>query len=73
MNQQQSWASLVRQVLYLMLWVMRRLLRVLFRRPVIDVLLLLLALYLIAGFISNVLRPQPEPVLYEPPFVFEGR
>jgi hypothetical protein len=44
---------------------------VLFRRPVLDVLLLLLVLWFIAGFIGNLTAPQP--VLLEPPTVFEGR
>jgi hypothetical protein len=56
-----------------MVWVTRRMLRVLLRRPVIDILLLLVVLRLIAGFIGNLLTPQPEPVLLEPPTVFEGR
>ena len=54
-----------------MLWVTRRLLRLLLRRPLIDVLLLLLALWLIAGFIGKLTVPQP--VLYHPPAVFEER
>jgi hypothetical protein len=71
MDQQQSWAELVRQVLSILLWVTRSVLRVLLRRPVLDVLLLLLALWFIAGFIGNLIAPQP--VLFEPPTVFEGR
>ena len=54
-----------------MLWVTRRLLRVLLRRPIIDVLLLLLVLYFIASFIGSV--NQPQPVLQPPPTVFESR
>jgi hypothetical protein len=43
----------------------------LLRRPVIDLLLLLLVLYLIASLIGSVNRPRP--LLYEPPILFEGR
>jgi hypothetical protein len=71
MDQQPSWAEIARQVLFLMLWVTRRLLRMLFRRPVLDVLLLLLAFWLVAGFIGNLTAPQP--VLQQPPALFEGR
>jgi hypothetical protein len=71
MHQQQSWAEVVLQVLSILLWVTRSVLRVLFRRPVLDVLLLLLVLWFIAGFIGNLTAPQP--VLFEPPTVFEGR
>ena len=66
-----SHAAVRRRVLRLMLRTARRLLRVLLRRPVIDVLLLLLVLYLIASFIGSVNRPRP--ILYEPPSAFEGR
>jgi hypothetical protein len=71
MDQQPSWASIARQVLFLMLWATRRLLRVVLRRPMLDVLLLLLALWLIAGFIRNL--TQLQPVLYQSPTLFEGR
>jgi hypothetical protein len=71
MDQQPSYAQIARQVISLMLWVTRRLLRVLLRRPILDVLLLLLALWLIAGFIRK--HTAPHPVLYEPPTMFEGR
>jgi hypothetical protein len=72
MDQQPSYAHIARQVFSLMLWVTRRLLRVLLRRPVIDVLLLLLVLYLIASIIGRF--NQPQEVLYpEPPTMFEGR
>ena len=57
-----------------MLWVTRRLLRVVLRRPILDVLLLLFVLWIIAGFIGNLTESQP--VLYEPPIRrggFEGR
>ena len=66
-----AWASIAREVISLMLWVTQRLLRVLLRRPVIDIVLLVLVLWLIAGFIGRVLAP--EPVLYRPAAVFEGR
>ena len=66
-----SHAAVRRRVLRLMLRTARRLLRVLLRRPVIDVLLVLLVLYLIASFIGSVNRPRP--ILYEPPPAFEGR
>jgi hypothetical protein len=74
MYQHNSWAGIARQVMSLLFWVTRRLLRVVLRRPILDVLLLLLALWLIAGFIGNLIGPQP--VLYEPPIRrggFEGR
>ena len=66
-----AWASLAREVISLLLWVTQRLLWVLFSRPMINVLALLLVLWLITGFIGSVL--MPEPVLYRPPAVFEGR
>ena len=66
-----AWASIAREVVSLMLWVTQRLLRVLLRRPVIDIVLLVLVLWLITGFIGRVLAP--EPVLYRPATVFEGR
>ena len=58
-------------MLRLILRVARRLLRVLLRRPVIDLLLLMLVFFLIASFIGRVNRPRP--ILYEPPPAFEGR
>ncbi len=64
-------APIAREVISLMLWVTRRVLRVLLRRPILDVLLLMLVLYCIASMIGRF--TQPEPVLYEPPTVFEGR
>jgi hypothetical protein len=66
-----SWQGIAIQGLALMLWVIRRLLRVLLRRPILDVLLVFLALWLIAGFIGR--RLAPEPVLYQSPTLFEGR
>ena len=71
MDQQPSRADIARQVFFLMLWVTRRVLRVLLRRPIIDVLLLMLVLSLIASMIGRF--TQPQPVLYQPPTVFEGR
>ena len=64
-------APIAREVISLMLWVTRRLFRVLFRRPMIDVLALLVALWIITSFLGRVFAP--EPVLYGPPAVFEGR
>lgn len=58
-------------MLRLMFRVTRRLLRVLLRRPVIDILFLLIVLFLIASLIGRVNRPRP--ILYEPPPAFEGR
>ena len=66
-----SRATLARRILRLTARVARRLLRILFRRPVIDILFLLLVLYLIASLIGSVNRPQP--LLYEPPTEFDGR
>jgi hypothetical protein len=71
MDQQPSWASIARQVLFLMLWAARRLLRVVLRRPILDVLIVLLAIWIIAGFIGTLTGPQP--VLYQSPTLFEGR
>jgi hypothetical protein len=64
-------AAVRRRVLRLTLRVARHLLRVLLRRPVIDLLLLLVVLWVIASFIGRVNRPRP--LLYEPPPAFEGR
>ena len=66
-----SWASIAREVISLMLWVTQRLLWMLFSRPMINVLALLLVLWLITGFIGSLRAPQP--VLYRPAAVFEGR
>ena len=63
--------SIAGDVLPCIFWVTRRLLRVLFRRPVIDIVLLVLVLWLITGFIASILTT--EPVLQQPPTVFEGR
>jgi hypothetical protein len=62
---------IAREVISLMLWVTQRLLRMLLRRPMIDVLALLFALWLITSFLGRVLAPQP--VLLQPAAVFEGR
>jgi len=56
-----------------MLWVTQRLLRMLLRRPMIDIVLLVFVLWVIASFVNTVLIPQPEPVLIQPAAVFEGR
>ena len=66
-----SHAALARRILRLTLRVARRLLRILFRRPIIDLLFLLLVLYIIASLIGSVNRQRP--ILYEPPPAFEGR
>jgi hypothetical protein len=66
-----SWAPIAREVISLLLWVTQRLLRMLFRRPMIDVLALLFALWIITSFLGRVLVPQP--VLLQPAAVFEGR
>ena len=68
-----SWVSVAREVISLMLWVMQRLLRMLFRRPLIDIVLLVFVLWLIARFVNSVLFPQPGPALQQPAAVFEGR
>ena len=62
---------IAREIISVMVWVTRRLLRVLFRRPMVDILALLLALWIMTSFLGRVLAP--EPVLYGPPVVFEGR
>jgi hypothetical protein len=66
-----SWVPIAREVISLMLWVTQRLFRMLLRRPMIDVLALLVALWLITSFLGRVLAPQP--VLLQPVAVFEGR
>ena len=62
---------IAKEVISLMLWVTQRLLRLLLRRPMIDVLALLLAVWIISSFLGRVLAPQP--VLLQPAAVFEGR
>ena len=62
---------IAKEVISLMLWVTQRLLRLLLRRPMIDVLAVLFALWLITSFLGRVLAPQP--VLLQPAAVFEGR
>jgi len=53
-------------------WRILRLLRVLLRRPLIDILLLLFVLYLIASLIGRF--NQSRALLYPaPPTMFEGR
>jgi hypothetical protein len=66
-----SWVPIAQEVISLMLWVTQRLFRMLLRRPMIDVLALLFALWLITSFLGRVLAPQP--VLLQPAAVFEGR
>jgi len=68
-----SWVPVAREVISLLLWVTQRLLRILLRRPVLDIVLLVFVLWLIIRFINTVLIPQPEPVLLQPAAVFEGR
>ena len=71
-----SWVPIAREVISLMLWVTQRLFRMLLRRPMIDVLAMLLALWVLTSIIGSLLHfliPQPEPVLYQPAAVFEGR
>ena len=68
-----SWAPVVREVISLLLWVTQRLLRMLLRRPMLDIVLLVFVLWLLTRFIDTVLIPQPEPVLIQPAAVFEGR
>jgi len=71
-----AWVSIAREVISLMLWVMQRVLRMLLRRPMIDIVLLVFVLWLITRFINTVntvLIPRPEPVLLQPAAVFEGR
>jgi hypothetical protein len=62
---------IAQEVIRLLLWVTQQLLSLLFRRPMIDVLALLLALWLITSFLGRVLAP--EPVLLQPAAMFEGR
>jgi hypothetical protein len=68
-----SWVPVAREVISLLLWVTQRLLRMLLRRPMLDIVLLVFVLWLIARFVNTVLVPRPEPVLMQPAAVFEGR
>jgi hypothetical protein len=68
-----SWVPVVRDAISVLLWVMQRLLRMLLRRPMLDIVLLVFVLWLIARFVNTVLMPSPEPVLIQPAAVFEGR
>jgi hypothetical protein len=68
-----AWVSIAREVISLMLWVTQRLLRMLLRRPMLDIVLLVFVLWLIARFVNTVLLPQPGPALIQPAAVFEGR
>jgi hypothetical protein len=54
-----SWVSIAREVISLMLWVTQRLLRMLLRRPMLDIVLLVFVLWLIACFINTVLLGYP--------------
>jgi hypothetical protein len=72
MYQEPSRAQIARKVFILTLRVTRRLLRVLLRPPLIDILIFLFVLYLIASLIGRF--NQSHPLLYPaPPTVFEGR
>jgi hypothetical protein len=67
---------IAQEVIRLVLWVTQQLLSLLFRRPMINVLAMLLALWVLTSIIGSLLHfliPQPEPVLYQPAAVFEGR
>jgi hypothetical protein len=66
-----SAGTLAGEAVSLLLWVTRRVFWLLLRRPLIDIVLLMLALWLITGFIGRLLAPQP--VLYQPAAVFEDR
>ena len=55
-----------------MLWVTQRLIRMLLRRPMLDIVLLVFVLWLIARFVNTVLLLQPELVLLQLAAVFEG-
>ena len=68
-----SKGSIAGEVISQLLWVTGFLLRMLFRRPMLDIVLLVFVLWLIARFVNSVLFPQPEPVLLQPAAVFEGR
>jgi hypothetical protein len=60
------------RIIFRVLWrVLRRFGRVLLRRPLIDVLIVLLVLYFLFGFIGRF--NQPQPLLRQPPMLFEGR
>jgi hypothetical protein len=60
------------KVLRVVLRQARRVMRLLLRRPVIDVLFVMLVLYLLATLIGGVNQPRPflRPT---PPILFEGR
>jgi hypothetical protein len=67
-----STPSIAREAISLMLWMTGRVLRLMLRRPLIDILLWMLALWFITGFIGRLL--SPEPVLQpEPAAIFVGR
>ena len=65
-------AEITFKVVRLVLRQARRMARLLLRRPIVDVLFIMLVLYVLATLIGSVNRPQP--LLYPtPPAVFEGR
>jgi hypothetical protein len=66
-----SRAAVARRIVRLIFRVARRMLRVLLRRPVIDILFVLFVLYLLATLIGTV--NQPQPLLRQTPALFEGR
>jgi hypothetical protein len=66
-----SYAPIAREVSSLLLWVTRSVLRVLLRRPVIDILLWMLALWFITGCIGRLFAPGP--VLQQPAALIESR
>ena len=68
-----AWVSVAREVISLLLWVTQRVLSMLLRRPMIDIVLLVFVLWLMTRFITTVLLPQQGPVLLQPAAVFEGR
>ena len=67
-----SYAPIAREVSSLLFWVMVSVLRVLLRRPMLDIVLLLIALWFITGLIGRLVAPQPglQP---QPAAIFVGR
>ena len=61
-----------RRIVRLLFRIARRMLRMLLRRPVIDILFVMFVLYLLATLIGGVNQQQPllRPT---PPILFEGR
>jgi hypothetical protein len=66
-----SLLTLVLRTLFLLLWAMRRLFRLLLQRPMLEWLLLVLVLWFLAGFIGKF--TQPESGLEHLPTVLDGR